>query len=38
MLCNHMVICRCKFRHPQVIKGLQDYQVLSYVESKYLIF
>ena len=39
MLTNHMIICMCKFRHPQVIKGLQDYQVLCfYVESKYLIF
>ena len=39
MLSNHMIICVCKFTHPQVLKGLQDYQVLCfYVESKYLIF
>ena len=38
MLSNHMVICMCKIRYPQVIKGLQDYLVLSfYVESKYFI-
>jgi len=38
MLSNHMVICMCKIRHPQVIKGLQDYLLLSfYVESKYFI-
>ena len=39
MLTSPMIICMCKFRHPQVIKGLQDYQVpCFYVESKYLIF
>ena len=38
MLSNRMIICMCKIRHPQVIKGLQDYLVLSfYVESKYFI-
>ena len=39
MLSNHMIICMCKFRHPQVIEGLQDYVVLFfYVESKHFIF
>ena len=39
MLSNHMIICTCKFRHPQMIEGLQDYLALSfYVESKHFSF
>lgn len=36
MLGNNMIICMCKIRYPQMIRGLQDYLALSfYVESKY---
>ena len=30
MLSNHMIICMCKFRHTQVIEGLQDYLALFF--------